>query len=328
MDHVNTQVRHLFRAWLAGVALIVALPCIGGSPPAVETAYRPSRLEDGRADLQGIWVMSNLTPLERWPEFKTLVISPEEARHLEARIRQLRDNPAIPAEPSQFDEERQVEPTRGELRSSIIVEPRDGVIPGNALFKEQAAWFRANTLTVADGPEQRPPPERCLSSPGTTPPMQSIVSLNLHQIVQTPDTIVIQSEWNRDARFIRMNAQHAPAAITSWLGDSIGWWDGDTLVVETRYFAPSSHTRASALVLFFVSPQTVVTERFTLVSSQELEYVFTVVDETYYTSAWKGETHLRRAAGPIFEYACHEGNYSLTGILQGARAVEARQAVR
>jgi hypothetical protein len=284
---------------------------------------RLPRLEDGHIDLQGVWNLANLTPLERQRGFDRLVISAAEAATIESNIDSLRRNQKTGGEPESFHEERTVEPIRGEFHSSVIVEPADGLIPGNALFKQKVAEFRATWLTAADGPEQRAAPERCLSSPAAQPPMQSVASLNLHQIVQTPRTIVIQSEWNRDARIIRMNAKHAPAAIVSWLGDSIGWWEGDTLVVETKYFTPSSHTRTSPLVLFFVSPQTVVTERFTLIAMNELHYVFTVDDPAYYTRSWTGENHLKRSSEQIFEFACHEGNYALEFVLRGGRANDA-----
>jgi hypothetical protein len=303
--------------------VVLAMLCVGGEAAAGE--YQPPRLHDGHVDLQGIWNLSNLTPLERPRDFDTLIISPTQATQIESWIDSLKRGQPTGGEPDGFDDERYVERIHGELHSSVIVDPRDGIIPGNDLFKRKAAQFRKRFL-AADGPEERPPPERCLSSPGTTPPMQAIVSLNLHEIIQTPDIVVIHSEWNRDARIIRMNAKHAPSTIVSWLGDSIGWWDKDTLVVETTYFTPTGHTRTSPLVLFFVSPQTVVTERFTRASNEELIYGFTVVDPTYYTAAWTGENHLNRAAGPILEYACHEGNYSLAGILRGARVQDAQDA--
>lgn len=190
-------------------------------------------------------------------------------------------------------------------------------------FQEQAVRFRAHSTSSGDGPEERPPAERCLSSPASTPPMQAVPTLNLHQIVQTPAAVLIQSEWNRDARVVRMNAQHNPPALTSWLGDSTGWWDGDTLVVETRHFSPTSQLRFTAGIYFLVSPATVVTERFTRTGDDELRYEFTVTDPTWYTMTWKGRNRLRRSRETIFEFACHEGNYALRFVLQGMRAQEA-----
>jgi hypothetical protein len=138
---------------------------------------------------------------------------------------------------------------------------------------------------------------------------------------------VIVSELIHDARMIRMNSTHSPAALTSWLGDSIGWWDKDTLVVETKYFSPNSAVRLRPQSTFLVSPNTTVTERFTRVSDHELNYVFTVSDPTYYTRSWTGETHWMRSHAKIFEYACHEGNYSMRDMLEAARSRDAKESI-
>jgi hypothetical protein len=305
-----------FAACLLLSAALVASICHAQS-------YRPARLEDGRVDLQGVWTLSNLTPLERLPGFDSLVISREQANEIEERIAGMRRRQPTGAASEEFDEEQQVEPIDGEWHSSVIVEPPDGRIPGNAAFQEQFAGFRARMFTGGDGPEERAPAERCLSSPASTPPMQHVPTLNLHQIVQTPATLLIQSEWNRDARIVRMNAGHNPAAVTSWLGDSVGWWDGDTLVVETRHFSMASRERSTGGVYFLVSPATVVTERFTRTAADELRYEFTVADPTWYTTPWKGHSLLRRSRETIFEFACHEGNYAVRFVLQGLRAKEA-----
>ena len=279
--------------------------------------------------MQGVWNLSNLTPLERLAGFDSLVISREQAHAIEERIAGMRRNQLTGAQAEAFDEEQAVERIDGEWHSSVLVEPNDGRIPGNAAFKEEAARFRARIGmggAGADGPEERPPTERCLSSPASTPPMLHVPTLNLHQIVQTSDIVLIQSEWNRDARIVRMNAQHNPAALASWLGDSIGWWEGDTLVVETRHFVAASRLRSTGGVYFLVSPATVVTERFTRTADDELSYEFTVVDPTWYTTTWSGRNRLRRSREIIFEFACHEGNYALRFVLQGARAQEAGEA--
>ncbi len=277
--------------------------------------------------MQGVWNLSNLTPLERFPGFDSLVISREQASAIEERILGMRRAVATGQAAEVFDEERTVEPVGGEWHSSVIVEPADGRIPGNAAFHEQAATFHARITTSGDGPEERPPTERCLASPAATPPMLSVPTLNLHQIVQTPAAVLIQSEWNRDARIVRMNARHNPAAMTSWLGDSVGRWDGDTLVVETRHFSAASRLRFTSLIYFLVSPATVVTERFTRTADDELSYQFEVTDPTWYTTTWMGRNRLRRSDETIFEFACHEGNYALRFVLQGVRAREAGEAL-
>jgi len=280
---------------------------------------RPSRLPDGRPDLQGTWLHSNATPLVRPAGFSTLVISPEQAVAVEAMVSSVLFDPNVPNDPVSDITPRHVLPIRGTLRSSIVIEPKDGLIPGTALFKERAEKNRFNLLNAMDGPEQRPTSERCLGNPASQPPNLYNPGTNMHQIVQTKDTIVFFSESMHDARIIRLNAKHAPAAVTSWLGDSVGWWEGDTLVVETKYFTSSDTGRAVPFVLYYVSPETTVTERFTQVSDNELSYIFTVDDPVYYTQPWTGETHFLRSDDRMFEYSCHEGNYSLTNILQGAR---------
>jgi len=279
--------------------------------------YRPPRLANGEIDLQGTWSHMNATPFERPAEYTTLVINAEQAAAIEAKYHARSEDLSRPSEPSVYFDKQTVEPIRGEFHSSIIIDPQDGKIPANDLFKELAAKAKAGVLTAFDGPEQRPTSERCLGALSSAPPVVVAPATDLRQIVQTGNTILIASEELHDARVIRMNAKHAPAALTSWMGDSIGWWEADTLVIETTHFAPTSATRAGPASLFFVSPQTIVTERIRFVAEDELSYVFTVSDPTYYTSDWRGETRFKRSHERMIEYACHEGNYSLTYVLQG-----------
>jgi hypothetical protein len=282
--------------------------------------YRPPRLADGQIDLQGIWSHTNLTPLERSEDFDSLVITGAQAASIEAKVHARNEDLSKPAEPSLFFDQRTVEAIDGELRSSIIIEPANGRIPANALFKELAAEAKAALFTAFDGPEARPNPERCLGAPSAAPPIMMVPAGDLRQIVQTDHAILIAAEELHEARAIRLNAQHGPAAITSWLGDSVARWEADTLVIETTHFAPTSATRAGPSGLFFVSPRTIVTERIRRTATDELRYAFTVSDPTYYTREWRGETRLTRAKVHMLEYACHEGNYSLAYALQGREA--------
>jgi hypothetical protein len=284
--------------------------------------YRPPRLADGQVDLQGVWSHRNITPLERPEQFQSLIITRAEAAQLQAKILAKSEDLSRPAEPSVYFWDRGVEAIRGEYRSSIIVEPADGKIPGNDLFKARAKAVGASVLSAFDGPEARPGSERCLSAISAAPPVSVVPAADLRQIVQTSNAIVIASEELHEARVIRMNAKHASPSVVSWLGDSIGWWEGETLVIETKYFAPTSGERAGPSHVFLVGPDTTVTERITRVSADELSYVFTVEDPGYYTRPWKGETRFGRSGEPILEYACHEGNYSLTYALMGGRATD------
>jgi len=287
--------------------------------------YRAPRLPDGHVDMQGIWKNSNLTPLERPPGFTALAITASDAVTLKTRYLEGTGGPNQPDDPGRALDDRNIEPIRGELRSSQIIDPEDGKIPWIEVYKGKAAALRRGALTTFDNPEQRSAIERCLSSNGA-PPMQPNLDGNIYQFVQTPATTAIVSEFVHDARMIRMNGTHSPAEIASWLGDSVGWWEKDTLVIETKYFAPNSSIRLNARYVFFVSPETTVVERFTRVSDQELNYVFTVSDPTFYTRPWTGETHLMRSSTRMFENACHEGNYSMRNILEAARAQEAKEA--
>jgi hypothetical protein len=282
--------------------------------------YRAPRSPDGHADIQGIWKNSNLTPLERPQEFTLLAITAADALRLKAQYL-VPSGPNLPDDPGRALEDRSFEPIRGELRSSLIIDPGDGKIPWNEAYKDKPAALRRAVLNSFDNPEQRPAIERCLGSNGA-PPMQPNVDGNIYQFVQTPAITAIVSEFVHDARMVRMNGTHSPAALTSWLGDSVGWWEGDTLVIESKYFAPSSAVRLNARSVYLVSSQTTVIERFTRVSDDELNYVFKVTDPTYYTRPWIGETHFRRSNDRMFENGCHEGNYSMRNILEAARLRE------
>jgi hypothetical protein len=284
--------------------------------------YRSPRLPDGQVDLQGVWSHRNITPLERPAELKSFVITRDEAAQLQAKILAKTNDLSKPGEPAEYFWDRGVEPIRGEYRSSLITDPEDGKIPGNDRFKSQAKAFGSGVLTAFDGPEARPNSERCLAAISAAPPVTVVPASDLRQFVQTRNAIVIASEELHEARVVRMNAKHNPPAVVSWLGDSIGWWEGDTLVIETKHFAPTSAERGGPGSLFFVGPDTTVTERITRVSRDELQYLFTVEDPTYYTQPWKGETRFGRSDERILEYACHEGNYSLPFALMSARAIE------
>ena len=306
------------RRW--GLAVLIILSC---SAVAREHPYSPPRLDHGQPDMQGVWVASNSTPLQRRAGFTTLVIDQAQAEQLLAAVTARFEDRNTPTEPTEYFDPVGIERVRGELRSSIIVDPPDGLIPGNELYKQQVLRARASILSAMDGPEQRPAPERCLASQTVQPPILSIGNgVNLHQIVQTAGYFLFVSEFLGAARIVRLGSQHLPGAITSWLGDSIGHWDDDVLIVETRGFTPADHFRMGSTGDFLISPQTIVTERFARVTADRIDYTFTVEDPTYYTQPWTGESHFLRRDEQLLEYACHEANYSLVHILEGARERE------
>jgi hypothetical protein len=309
------------RTWWSPLACATALSVLAAPSAAAE--YRPPRLEDGHPDLQGVWDHVDATPLERPPGITTLMITAEQAAAIARAQEQIVEDRSKPTEPTEYFNERSLLPIRGQLRSSIIVDPLDGRIPGTAEFRQWQVHVRVDQLNAFDGPEQRPTSERCLGNPAAQPPNLFNPGTNLRQIVQTPDAVVIESEVMHFARIVRMNATHAPAAVTSWAGDSIGWWQGDTLVIETRHFTPSDTGRLALGITFRVSPAAKVIERITRVAEDELSYLFTVDDPANYTQPWTGETHLTKKDENLLEYACHEANYSLRFILQAGRARDA-----
>lgn len=227
----------------------------------------------------------------------------------------------------------------GEKRSSLIIDPPNGKVPvmkpeaqkRNAAFLAGAVAPDASESGAAgppgafDGPELRPLAERCLLGFGSTsgpPSLPNYFYNNLKQIVQTPDSILILNEMVHDARIVRMNAkEHLPQNIRRWMGDSIGHWEGDTLVIETTNFTGKTQFRGS-------SDQLHVVERITPIDGRTLRYRFTVDDPQTWDRPWTGEYPWNRTGERLFEYACHEGNYSLEGMLRGARAKEAEDAAR
>jgi len=208
---------------------------------------------------------------------------------------------------------------KGELRSSWIVDPPNGRIPFSPAGKAKAAALGKARGTF-DGPETRPLGERCLTIGNRVgPPMINGLYNNNYQFVETPGAVLIYVEMVPTARVIRLNSQHAPDAVRPMFGDTIGWWEGATLVAETTNFNPLHAANAAPANL---SAKGKVTERFTRVSDDQILYEFTVEDPEFYTQPWKGEMSLNAVKEKMYEYACHEGNYSMEGVLAGARVQE------
>jgi hypothetical protein len=225
----------------------------------------------------------------------------------------------------------------GQIRTSIVVDPPDGHVPPyNAAARKRMASARATPTSdtrenedageeppgAFDNPEQRPLGERCLlgfSSTSGPPALPDYFYNDLHQIVQTPGSIMILTEMVHDARIVRMNAQHLPKNIRRWMGDSVGHWEGDTLVVDTTNFNNKTRFHGSTENLHVV-------ERFTPVDNKTLLYRFTVEDADTWDRPWTGEYTWPAINKPIYEYACHEGNYALADVLRGARRQEAAEA--
>ena len=227
----------------------------------------------------------------------------------------------------------------GEYRTSIVVDPPDGRVPpmkAAARDRNRAYALRAvapgadessssaGPAAAFDNPEARPLAERCLLGFGSTsgpPTLPNYFYNNMKQIVQTRDRILILNEMVHDARIIRMNAEHLPSNIRKWMGDSIGKWEGDTLVVDTTNFTSKTQFRGSGENLHVV-------ERFTRTGPDTILYRFTVDDPTTWDRSWTGEYPWNASDENLYEYACHEGNYSLGGMLRGERQKERDEAAK
>jgi len=317
------------------------------SPAAKGKTSTAPRTADGHPDLQGTWSNGTITPLER-PDGASLVLTKADAERLEKgladRSKQL-DQPSSPDRPAPpkggdgstgaagnvggynnfwLEPGDRVAVVNGEYRSSLIVDPPDGKIPpitAEARQRNAARLAAMRGRGQYDHPEMRPLGERCLMSFGSNagPPMlPNYFYNNNYQIVQTKDQVMILVEMVHDVRVIRMGGEHPPKHLRPWMGDSIGRWEGDALVVETTNFHPLQIFRGA-------SENLKVTERFTRTGPETILYKFTIDDPTTFTRPWSGEVPFTRTNELIYEYACHEGNYALSNILSGERARERGQ---
>ena len=303
--------------------------------------YEPPRLPDGTPNLQGLWTSATLTTLER--SSGDLVLTAAEARAREERNSLSVEAGNRPTNPDDgapraggsvgaynqawLDPGNRVAVVNGEYRGSLIVDPPDGRIPYSAAGRQRLAALRQRSQST-DGPEPRQLGDRCMVGYGSAggPPMLPVLYNNNYQIVQSPGHVMILVEMNHDARIVRIGGEHPPEHVRPWLGDSIGWWEGDTLVVETTNFHPDQEYRPAILHTVYLPFDATVTERFTRVADDAILYEFAVEHPEAFTQTWRAELPLNATAGPIFEYACHEGNYALPSILAGARA-KARAAL-
>ncbi len=324
-------------ALLASAALAVAIAAPVASAQAGPGEAAPGFVKPktswGAPDLQGFWSNTSLTGMQRPAGADKLVMTQEEADRLARRnvysAAQREESGAskVDAKSSAellsdknssraynrfwMDPGQGYATVRGEYHSSWITSPADGRIP----YTERG--IAANTRTSSfDDYEIRPLSERCIMSftGGAGPVLNNGMYNNTYQIVQTPTSVMILTEMIHDVRVIPIGGKHGPTNIPKWGGDSVGWYEGDTLVVETI----NSHPRQRS----YISAEGKVTERYTRWAAGEIFYQFKVEDPTLYRQAWGGEMSLKASGEPLYEYACHEGNYALAGILAGARLLE------
>ena len=312
--------------------LAAGIVAVGAGPAAAQIGRTP----DGQPDIQGFWNNATLTPLERGlitvtmaervslPGIYSLAVSDQEARELENRIAGLvsfdrRDGGADSDVSRAFnnlfnDRGTALARVDGVKRTSLIVDPPEGRIPPLTPEGERRQAAHQHGFGSVS---ERPLEERCLVSVGSAagPPMLSAAYNNNYQIVQAPGVVMIFAEMLHEVRIVRLGATHAPPHVRQWLGDSIGHWEGDTLVVETTNFNDQTAFRGASANLR-------VTERFRRVDAKTLVYRATMEDPAAFTRPWTIEYPFTSTPGPLYEYACHEGNYAITGILGGARKAD------
>jgi hypothetical protein len=325
---------------ITAVTFVMFAPVVAQSRPA-QPRSRPAqtkpalpRAPDGHPDLEGTWSNATVTPLERpkgfedrsffseaeTPAFQKAVLEGIVALLGELEVNTSAELDEIWNEPGNLISDR---------RTSLIVDPSSGKIP--ALLKEARirieAAIQRHRDHPADGPEDRTSAERCIVWENQGAPPMLPPPYNPHlQIVQTRDFVVILTEMFHDARIVPLDGRpHLPGTPRSWRGDSRGRWQDDSLVVETTNFRLEGGGYSRFYALNGADEQLKVTERFTRIDADTILYRFTVDDPTAYMQPWSAELPLTRTEEPIFEFACHEGNYAMVDILRGARAEERGQ---
>jgi hypothetical protein len=281
--------------------------------------YAVPKTEYGQPDFHGNWATAFLTMMERPPGVEPLTLSPEQARGLVEKM--IANRPKVIDPDALIHDIRQLAVVKGEHRSSVIVDPKDGKIPFTPAGLELSTRVQTRDRDKFDNVEERPLAERCLENLGYAP-MRAVPVLLPRQIIQTRDHLVISSEDSSGPRIIHIGGKPIPDSLRSIGGYSVGRWEGDTLVVETTHLRADDPARTVTGRPLVISRQTRITERFTRASPTELFYRFTIEDPSLYTQPWSGEFSMTRYDGPMFEYACHEGNYSLTNVLRAGRVLE------
>lgn len=334
---------------LAGVASLLAVPLMADEIPRTAT---------GKPNFSGTYDVKTITPLERARQSgDSAVIKPEDAENYSNAVkagnkandnRVLDPNRAAPPEGGDgspgaagnvggynrfwIDNGEEFTKVDGEYPTSIVYDPPNGRRPGwtqkaIARFGELRNYWRPNTGRAwwldedipgpSDHPEFLTLSDRCLLGFSSTggPPMLPALYNNIKRVVQSENTLMILIEMVHDARIVRIGGEHAPDDVRKWLGDSVGWWEGDTLVVDTTNFNDTP-------ALGMATRDLHVVERFTMTDDDNMLYDFTVSDPNVWKDKWSGKYNWPKTESQLYEYACHEGNYSMQGMLKGAREAE------
>jgi hypothetical protein len=330
---------------------------------SLATAASVSNAQGGdRPELTGIWTNASLTGMTRPRGVEQLIVNAEQAEQIAAGTsiagiapgdfdESAPENTASGAPPAGSidfglrgynsfwtDPGSSLALVKGEFRTSYIVDPPSGRVPRSetpkVVFQDRGYGRRYLTGEGGnEGPEALPLAERCLLGFGNTagPGMMGTLYNSTYQFVQTPDYVLIDVEMVHDARIIptfdsaaQARASHRPDVFNAWLGDSVGWYEDGTLIVETININPAQMEQSSVAI----SADGKITERFSRYSDDEIFYTFSVEDDNLYTQPWTAELSFYTTEGPVYEYACHEGNYAMPGILAGARLLESEAAAQ
>jgi hypothetical protein len=284
-----------------------------------------------RPNLEGLWNSGTATALERPRELKDKAFfTREEAAEWERQFVLSNEEPPpeVAAKSRGTGTYNTVYREFGTrtvktLRTSIVIDPPDGRIPPLTAAAAEISRKIADRQRAPEGPEDLGLQDQCLAFETAGPPMLPYSYNSNYQIVQTRNAVLVHVEMNHDARIIYLDGRsHLPQSLRRWMGDSIGRWDGNTLVVDTTNFTDGGGFYGAAGGNFAWDRNLHLTERFSLLDPETLLYQFDVDDPTAFTRPWKGELTMARSTQPIYEYACHEGNYSLVNLLRGYRAAE------
>ena len=311
---------------LFSVAAVVAVA------PALVLGQRAGG--DGRPNLDGMWNSATATPLERPRELKDKpFFTPDEAAQWERQFIKGNEEPAPGAATTgtgtynTFFREFGTRVVKT-LRTSIVTDPPDGRIPALTPAAAEIKRRQIERQRVFENPEELGLQDQCLTFLTAGPPLLPYSYNSNYQIVQTADAVLVHAEMIHDARVIHMNRPHLPPSIRLWMGDSVGRWEGNTLVVDTTNFNDGGGFYGDAGGNFGWDRNLHIVERFSLFDPETLLYQFEIDNPTAFTRPWKGELTMTRSTGNIYEFACHEGNYSLENMLRGARAAERKPGGR
>jgi hypothetical protein len=287
----------------------------------------------GLPDFGGIWNSATATPLQRPAKLKDkpFFTKAEAAEWERAAARQHAGNGTPGSGVGTYNKEYFEFGSRvvKTLRTSIVTDPADGRIPALTPAAAAARSRRMARLRNPDSAQDFGLQDRCLAFPTAGPPMLPYHYNSNYQIVQTPDTLVVHSEMAHDTRMIPLDGRpHLPPSVRLWLGDSVGHWEGRTLVVDTTNFRDTGGFFGDAGGVFGWDDNLHVVERFSFLDADTILYRFEVDDPSAFTRPWKGELTLERTPGPVYEYACHEGNYALVNMLRGEARKSGRDATK